>query len=41
VREGDGVAVWGRSPYAGRGEAVAEATGAPLVRIEDAFLRSV
>ncbi|GGE28917.1 capsular polysaccharide biosynthesis protein [Primorskyibacter flagellatus] len=41
VRDGDGVAVWGRSPYAGRGEAVAEATGAPLVRVEDAFLRSI
>ncbi|WP_136635169.1 capsular polysaccharide biosynthesis protein [Pseudooceanicola onchidii] len=39
--EGDGVAVWGHSPYAHRGEAVSEATGAPLVRIEDAFLRSV
>lgn len=39
--EGDGVAVWGHSPYAGRGEAVAEATSAPLVRVEDAFLRSV
>lgn len=39
--EGDGVAVWGHSPYAGRGEAVAAATGAPLVRVEDAFLRSL
>lgn len=39
--EGDGVAVWGHSPYAGRGEAVAEASGAPLIRVEDAFLRSV
>ena len=37
----DGIAVWGHSPYAGRGEAVAAATGAPLVRVEDAFLRSV
>ena len=37
----DRIAVWGRSPYAGRGEAVAEATGAGLVRIEDAFLRSL
>ena len=33
--EGDGVAVWGHSPYAGRGEAVAEATGAPLVRVAE------
>ena len=38
---GDGVAVWGRSPYAARGERVAQARGAPLVRLEDAFLRSV
>ena len=37
----DGVAVWGRSPYAGRGEAVARRRGVPLVRIEDAFLRSL
>lgn len=40
-RAGDGVAVWGRSPYAPRGEAVAQATGAPLIRVEDAFLRSI
>jgi len=39
--EGDGVAVWGRSPFAHRGESVAEATGASLVRVEDAFLRSL
>jgi capsular polysaccharide export protein len=38
---GDGVVVWGRSPYAGRGEAVARRCGVPLIRIEDAFLRSV
>ena len=38
---GDGVAVWGRSPYARRGEWVAARAGVPLVRIEDAFLRSV
>ena len=37
----DRIAVWGRSPYAARGEAVAEATGAALVRVEDAFLRSL
>lgn len=37
----DGVAVWGRSPYAARGEAVAARTGARLIRLEDAFLRSV
>ena len=40
-KAGDGVAVWGHSPYASRGEAVSAATGAPLVRIEDAFLRSI
>lgn len=38
---GDGVAVWGRSPHALRGERAAARRGAPLVRIEDAFLRSV
>jgi capsular polysaccharide export protein len=37
----DDVLVWGHSPYAPRGEAVARATGAHLVRIEDAFLRSL
>ena len=37
----DLVGVWGHSPYAKRGEAVAQATGAALVRIEDAFLRSL
>lgn len=38
---GDGVVVWGRSPYAHRGEAVAARQALPLVRIEDAFLRSL
>jgi len=38
---GDGVVVWGRSPYARRGEAVASRRGLPLVRVEDAFLRSL
>ena len=37
----DRIAVWGHSPYATRGEAMARQTGAGLVRIEDAFLRSV
>lgn len=37
----DDVVVWGHSPYAPRGEAVVEATGAHLVRVEDAFLRSL
>lgn len=38
---GDLIAVWGRSPYAARGEAVAPRTGAGLLRVEDAFLRSL
>jgi capsular polysaccharide export protein len=37
----DRIAVWGHSPYAARGEAMAARTGAALVRVEDAFLRSV
>ena len=37
----DGVVVWGRSPYAARGEAMAARHGVPLVRLEDAFLRSI
>ena len=37
----DGVVVWGRSPYAVRGEGVAARRGVPLVRVEDAFLRSL
>ncbi len=40
-RPGDAVGVWGRGRTAWRGESVAGRTGAPLVRIEDAFLRSV
>ncbi|WP_261395430.1 capsular polysaccharide biosynthesis protein [Salipiger bermudensis] len=39
--DGDMVGVWGQSPYAHRGERVATARGAPLLRIEDAFLRSL
>lgn len=35
------VGVWGRSPLAARGERVAQRRGAALIRIEDAFLRSV
>lgn len=38
---GDGVIVWGHSPRAHRGEAIALRSGAPLVRVEDAFLRSL
>ncbi|MCB2117015.1 MAG: capsular polysaccharide biosynthesis protein [Rhodobacteraceae bacterium] len=37
----DLVGVWGHSPTAPRGEAVAEWTEAQVLRIEDAFLRSV
>ncbi|MDO9526560.1 MAG: capsular polysaccharide biosynthesis protein, partial [Gemmobacter sp.] len=37
----DMVGVWGHSPLTPRGEDVARASGAPLVRIEDAFLRSL
>lgn len=37
----DTIAVWGHSPYAKRGEAVADKTGAALIRVEDAFLRSL
>jgi capsular polysaccharide export protein len=38
---GDLVGVWGQSPYAARGEAIALRRGAALMRIEDAFLRSI
>ncbi|WP_346763891.1 capsular polysaccharide biosynthesis protein [Rhodobacter sp. SGA-6-6] len=38
---GDGVAVWGASPTAWRGERLAARRSLPLVRIEDAFLRSL
>lgn len=38
---GDAVAVWGNSPTAHRGEGVAERRDAPVVRIEDAMLRSL
>ena len=37
----DGVLVWGRSPTAWRGERLAARKGLALVRVEDAFLRSV
>ncbi len=38
---GDWVGVWGQSPTAPRGQAVAARTDAPILRVEDAFLRSV
>jgi capsular polysaccharide export protein len=37
----DLIGVWGMSPTAPRGEAVATKTDTPIVRVEDAFLRSV
>jgi capsular polysaccharide export protein len=37
----DRIAVWGKSPYAKRGAAMAAKTGAALLRLEDAFLRSL
>lgn len=37
----DWVGVWGRSPTAPRGEAMASARGTPILRVEDALLRSV
>ncbi|TAG17851.1 MAG: capsular polysaccharide biosynthesis protein, partial [Rhodobacterales bacterium] len=40
-RPGDGVLVWGRSPTAWRGEALAARHNLPLIRVEDAFLRSL
>ncbi|MEO0676850.1 MAG: capsular polysaccharide biosynthesis protein [Pseudomonadota bacterium] len=40
-REGALVGVWGNSPTAHRGEAVAARTDTPILRVEDAFLRSV
>lgn len=38
---GDGVVVWGNSPTAPRGEAVAARRHVPVIRIEDAFIRSI
>ena len=38
---GDAVAVWGKSPTAWRGEAIAARKGLPVMRVEDAFLRSI
>jgi capsular polysaccharide export protein len=40
-RPGEGVVVWGRSPTAWRGETAAARRAAPLIRVEDAFLRSL
>ncbi len=40
-KPGDHVAVWGNAPTASRGRQVAETRCAGLLRVEDAFLRSV
>ncbi|GLQ25994.1 capsular polysaccharide biosynthesis protein [Sulfitobacter pacificus] len=40
-RAGDSVAIWGKSPTAHRGLRVAEKYDAPVVRVEDALLRSL
>ncbi len=40
-RTGDAVAVWGNSPTAHRGLAIADKRDVPVVRIEDAMLRSL
>ncbi|NNE80400.1 MAG: capsular polysaccharide biosynthesis protein [Silicimonas sp.] len=40
-QEGDWVGLWGRTRTAWRGEAVAGWTDAPVLTVEDAFLRSV
>lgn len=37
----DLIAVWGQSPTSARGEVVSDLTGADVVYVEDAFLRSV
>lgn len=37
----DRVAVWGQSPTSSRGETIAARHNAPIVRVEDAFLRSL
>ena len=39
--DGDAIGVWGNSPTSHRGEKVAEKTDAPIIRVEDSFLRSV
>ncbi|WP_420584381.1 capsular polysaccharide biosynthesis protein [Ruegeria sp.] len=40
-KEGDAVGVWGNSPTAHRGIAVAARHNAPILRVEDAFVRSL
>ncbi len=41
TRAEDWIGVWGASPTAARGVALAARTGHPVLRVEDAFLRSV
>jgi capsular polysaccharide export protein len=38
---GDLIGVWGKSPTSPRGETVSALTGAAVLRVEDAFLRSI
>ncbi len=40
-KDGDMVGVWGNSPTAHRGLSIAEKYDAPMLRVEDAFLRSL
>ncbi|MFY0623218.1 MAG: capsular polysaccharide biosynthesis protein [Pelagimonas sp.] len=40
-KDGDFVGIWGQSPTSHRGEKVATHTNAKMVRVEDAFLRSL
>jgi len=39
--DGDLIGVWGKSPTSPRGETIANKTGNPILRVEDAFLRSL
>ncbi|MCK0150712.1 capsular polysaccharide biosynthesis protein [Marivita sp. S6314] len=39
--EGDWIGVWGATPSASRGVSVADKTDSPVLRVEDAFLRSL
>ncbi len=40
-KDGDWVGTWGKSPTSGRGEWVSQWKNGPVLRVEDAFLRSV
>lgn len=39
--DGDPVGIWGASPTAWRGQAIAQRRNCPIVTVEDAFLRSI